>query len=79
MPSAPNSRATFASCGVSALVRTPSLRNLSAQLMKVAKSPVSAGCEVGSVPANTSPVLPSSEIDAPCLIVLPLAVNSPAL
>ena len=38
MPSAPNSRALFASCGVSALVRTPSFFTLSHIVMKATKS-----------------------------------------
>ena len=45
MPSAPNCRATLASCGVSALVRTPSLRNLSTSFMK----PWNRGFSVASI------------------------------
>ena len=40
MPSAPNARATRASCGVSALVRTPSRRVRSAQRISVRELPV---------------------------------------
>ena len=59
MPSAPNSRAFCASCGVSALVRTFSRRNLSARLMSFLKFLSGSGSCVGTSPSSTSPVLPS--------------------
>ena len=62
MPSAPNSRARLASSGVSALVRTFSVRYLSAQFITVSKSPESFGVCVAIAPAITSPVEPSIEI-----------------
>ena len=62
MPSAPKSRARWASLGVSALVRTPRVRYLSAQRITLAKSPESSGSRVGIEPAITSPVDPSIEI-----------------
>ena len=49
IPSAPNSRALAASAGVSALVRTLSVRDLSAHAMSVAKSPRSSGSTGGTL------------------------------
>jgi hypothetical protein len=59
IPSAPNSREMRQSFGVSALVRTRSRLTLSAQAMRVPKSPTSSGCTVGTEPSITSPVEPS--------------------
>ena len=55
MPSAPNSRAVRASCGVSALARTFMRRTLSAQAISVANSPDSSGSSIGTSPFITSP------------------------
>ena len=49
MPSAPNSRATRASAGVSAFVRTESVRSLSAQRISSSKALPSAGVTVGDL------------------------------
>jgi len=51
MPSAPYLTATAASCGVSAFVRTLSLRIESAHSIKVAKSPETSASIVGIAPA----------------------------
>ena len=58
MPSAPYFTATAASCGLSALVRTPSLRAASAQPIRVAKSPLETEAStVGIASAYTLPVV----------------------
>ena len=51
MPSAPKSRATLASSGVSALVRTPSVRNLSTIFMKPWNRGFSVASIISSAPA----------------------------
>ena len=51
MPSAPSSRAFFASRGVSAFVRTFSLRNLSAHIMMRPNSPAICASTVGITPS----------------------------
>ena len=65
MPSAPYFTATAASCGLSALVRTPSLRAASAQPIRVAKSPETEASTVGIASAYTLPVEPSMLIQSP--------------
>jgi len=65
MPSAPNFRAVSASSTVSALARIPRVRCLSAQPIRVAKSPDSSGWMVGTSPRKTSPVAPSMVILSP--------------
>ena len=71
MPSAPNLRAVSASSGVSALVRTLSLRTPSAHAISVAKSSLRSGSIIATDPENTSPVAPSSVIVSPARIVAP--------
>ena len=78
MPSAPNLSATRASFGVSALARTPSLRVASAQPIRVANSPESAGSLIGTRPASTSPVEPSMVMMSPALNVRPATLMVPA-
>lgn len=57
---------------MSALARTPNLRNSSAQLINLANSPlVGSGSTVGIFPKITRPVEPSSEIHSPCLRTRP--------
>ena len=51
MPSAPSSRAFLASRGVSAFVRTFSLRNLSAHIMMRPNSPAIVASTVGITPS----------------------------
>ena len=51
IPSAPSSRAFFASAGVSAFVRTCSLRNLSAHDMIFPNSPAIVASTVGIKPS----------------------------
>ena len=65
MPSAPNLRVTWASLGVSALVRTPIFRYLSAQFISVAKSPDSSGWISFTSPSITSPMPPSRVMKSP--------------
>ena len=60
MPSAPKLRAVRASVGVSALVRTFSVRKPSTHSMSVPSSAPSCAGTSGAVPRNTSPVEPSS-------------------
>ena len=79
MPSAPNLRAWAASAGVSALVRTLSVRTASAQTMSSAKSPDSSGCTVGTTPCMISPVEPSRVMVSPVFTVTPRTVSVPAL
>ena len=68
IPSAPNARACLASGGTSALARTPSLRNGSAQDMSVRSSGSSGlGGSSFTLPLITRPVVPSSEIQSPSL------------
>ena len=55
IPSAPNSRAIFASCGVSALARTPSVRSASAHDRNFLKNDDISGSTVGTRPSITSP------------------------
>src|SRR5258707_1132942 len=64
MPSAPKLRATSASCGVSAFVRTFSVRYSSAHFMIWANAPLSDASTVGTWPSYTSPagVLPPSKL-----------------
>ena len=50
MPSAPNCRATVASCGVSALVRTPIVRNLSTSFIKPWKRGFSVASIISKAP-----------------------------
>ena len=65
MPVAPKLRATLASSGVSALVRTSSRLYLSASAISLPKSPLSSASLVAILPAKTSPVEPLSEIHSP--------------
>ena len=76
MPSAPNSRAFFASSGVSALARTPSVRILSAQPRNSLTSTVSCGGMSFTASTMTSPVSPSMAIRSPSRIVRPPASNT---
>ncbi len=73
MPSAPKRAAVVASAGVSALARTLRRRTLSAQPIRVEKSPDSVGSMVATRPTNTSPVEPSSVIQSPAFSVWPPA------
>ena len=65
IPSAPKSRATCASWGVSAFARTRIRRFLSAQTISLAKSPESSGCNVGTAPKKTRPAAPSTVTTSP--------------
>ena len=65
MPSAPNFTACAASRGLSALVRTLSLRAASAQPIRVAKSPETWRQRSGIASAYTLPVEPSMLIQSP--------------
>jgi hypothetical protein len=76
MPSAPNLMATRASLGVSALARTLSWRTSSAQPIRVANSPDSAGSCIATLPARTWPVEPSMVMTSPFLSVTPPALNA---
>jgi hypothetical protein len=78
IPSAPNFNATRASFGVSALARTPSLRTLSAQPMRVENSPESADSDIGTRPLRTCPVEPSMVMTSPALKVSPPTLMVPA-
>ena len=69
MPSAPNCRAILASRGMSALVRTPSVRTSSAHFMSVPKSPLTSGSLVGTLPRMTRPVPPSMVMKSPSFTV----------
>mmetsp|Transcript_16591 Transcript_16591/g.40525 ORF Transcript_16591/g.40525 Transcript_16591/m.40525 type:complete len:446 (+) Transcript_16591:553-1890(+) len=71
MPCAPLRRASAASSGVSALVKTLTLRLSSTQPMKVPRSPLIVGGASVSRPSITSPVLPLSEIQSPVVYVFP--------
>ena len=82
MPSAPNSRATWASRGRSALVRMPKpvssrpsraapLRTASVHCRKLASVPDTFGVIKGNSPSNTSPVLPSMVSHCPSLTAKP--------
>ena len=75
IPSAPKFRATRESFGVSALVRTPSFLNSSAQPMTVPKAPESVGSTVLTWPSMISPFVPSREIQSPFLIFSPPMVQ----
>ncbi len=75
MPSAPKPRATFASRGVSAFVRTPSRLIAFAHARISRNSSVMPGGTVGTTPAITSPAVPSSEITSPSRIVRSPAVK----
>ena len=65
MPSAPNSRALAASSGVSALVRTPSVRSSSAQPSTVSNSALTSGSSSGTSSVVTTPAVPSIAIRSP--------------
>ena len=65
IPSAPNRRATCASCGRSALVRTLSRRKPSAHSRMVSNGPDGSGVITGTAPMTTSPVVPLIEITSP--------------
>ena len=73
IPSAPNSRACFASLGESAFVLTSIVRQKSAHSMILPKLPESSGAFVLIEPSYTLPVEPSSEIKSPSTYVLPFA------
>ncbi len=75
IPSAPNSRATFASCGVSAFVRTRRSRYLSAQDIKIPKFPVISGSTRSVWPRITSPVEPFRVSQSPSRRTFPLRVK----
>ncbi len=79
MPSAPKSTACWASRGVSALARTPSLRAASAHCITLAKSPDSSGWRIFTRPFSTSPLAPSMVMTSPLRRVLPATVMVPAL
>ena len=74
MPSAPNWRARRASSGVSALVRTPSLRSSSAQASTVANSSPISGSTSATSSTVMSPVVPSMAIGSPSLRTVSPAV-----
>ena len=76
IPSAPNSRATFVSNGVSAFVLTCIFLILSAQDMIVEKSPEMSGLIVFTSPDITSPLEPSMVIISPSLNILSPTLNS---
>ena len=77
MPSAPNRRACLASRGMSALARMRRRRTGSTQVMNLTRSGSSGwASRVLSWPAMTRPVVPSSEIQSPCLKVWPLTRSS---
>ena len=78
MPSAPNSRAFFASPGVSALARTFKSRSSSAHARICSKSSESSASMSGTSPSTTLPLLPSMVIVSPALKVLPSTLTSPA-
>ena len=78
IPSAPNSRATFASLGVSAFARTPSLRTASAHDRNFLKYDGISGSTVGTRPSITSPADPSSVMYSPRRTTAPLADSVPA-
>ncbi len=65
IPSAPKSRAIFASSGVSAFARTPSLRTASAHDRNFLKYDGISGSTVGTRPSITSPADPSSVMYSP--------------
>ncbi len=71
MPSAPNFRAVSASSGVSALARTFSRRQASAQTIRVPKSSDIAGSIMATEPISTSPVAPSSVMVSPACTTRP--------
>ncbi len=71
IPSAPNLRATAESCGVSALVRTLRVRNLSAHSISRRKCSPGSGSTVGTRPRITRPVPPSRVIQSPSCTVCP--------
>mmetsp|Transcript_40600 Transcript_40600/g.79489 ORF Transcript_40600/g.79489 Transcript_40600/m.79489 type:complete len:446 (-) Transcript_40600:1203-2540(-) len=71
MPSAPFLLASAASSGVSALVKTLTLRLSSTHPMKVPRSPEMVGGASASLPSMTSPVLPLSESQSPVWYVFP--------
>ena len=77
-PSAPKSRATCTSCGVSALARTVIRRTLSAHPIKVAKSPDNTGWRVATAPRNTFPSAPSTVMRSPFLTTRPPTENCSA-
>mmetsp|Transcript_8810 Transcript_8810/g.27786 ORF Transcript_8810/g.27786 Transcript_8810/m.27786 type:complete len:344 (-) Transcript_8810:1295-2326(-) len=70
-PLAPSSMARATSGPVSALANTCISRTSSAQLMNSTNVPSIAGGSVSSRPTNTSPVLPSIEIQSPSRTTLP--------
>mmetsp|Transcript_2370 Transcript_2370/g.5972 ORF Transcript_2370/g.5972 Transcript_2370/m.5972 type:complete len:250 (-) Transcript_2370:1322-2071(-) len=71
MPCAPLRRASAASSGVSAFVKTFTFLRSSTHPMKVPRSPEMVGGARASRPSITSPVLPLSESQSPVLYVLP--------
>ena len=79
MPSAPNLRATCASCGRSALVRTFSRRNSSAHRRITSNGPLGSGVTTGTAPTTTSPVVPLIEITSPSRTVAPFTWNTRAV
>ena len=77
MPSAPKRRATSASWGRSAFVRTFSRRNSSAQPRMTSNGPVGSGVITGTAPTTTSPVVPLIEITSPSCTITPFTSNTP--
>ncbi|MNS58099.1 hypothetical protein D3C72_910060 [compost metagenome] len=75
-PSAPKPRALAESSGVSALVRTPSVRNSSAQSINCWNSPESSGSIMGTSPWMTSPVPPLMLRMSPSLSTRPATRSS---
>ena len=71
IPEAPKARATSASCGVSALVRTFSLVYLLQRSINAAKSPETSAALVSTLPLYTSPVVPFREMKSPSFKVIP--------
>ena len=69
MPSAPNSRALRASSGVSALVRTPSVRSSSAHRRTVSNASPTSGSTSGTSSVVIAPVVPSMASRSPACSV----------
>jgi len=75
IPSAPKLRATVASAGVSALVRTPIVRNLSARPMNCWKRGFSEASISSIVPKYAYPLVPSKVKTSPSLITTPVSLT----
>ena len=78
MPSAPNSRALRASSGVSAFVRTRSVRSSSAHFRTVSNASPTSGSTSGTSSVVIEPVVPSMASRSPACSVVPSTRTSPA-